>query len=216
MGTKKRITKDNYQGVALKRSIIACWIILIICFVIKLFGGNYFEIVCTSENFVNVCNYIDNGFIAVIIRFTSFMLSSYCFIKIIDFAITKRNLIISLFICLLYWCFKHCIEVGAITISLLLIDVLDFLILYLIAILFCNKKRNIVIRFVSPIIYIGVLLLFSMISALVKNFGFNEKVTESFMVAFIFMIDYYIMIILTYLYKKRRYRKWVTGDGSTG
>lgn len=216
MGTKKKITKENYQEIALKRSIIACWVILIICFVIKLFGGNFFEIVCTSENFVNVCDYIDNGFIAVIIRFTSFMLSSYCFIKIIDFSVTKRNLIISLIICLLYWCFKHSIEVGLITVNTTLYAIMDFLVLYLIAILFTNKRRNIVVKYVKPIIYIGLLLVFSLVSALVKNIGFDEKITQSFMVGFIFMIDYYIMIVLTYLYQKRRYRKWVTGDGSLG
>ena len=37
-------TKDKYNRV-IKRSIILCWIALAICFIVKIFGGNFFEIV---------------------------------------------------------------------------------------------------------------------------------------------------------------------------
>lgn len=42
--------------------IRASWVVLICCFIVKLFGGNYFEIVCENENFVMICNFIDNNF----------------------------------------------------------------------------------------------------------------------------------------------------------
>ena len=43
----------------LQRVITVSWIALIVCFIIKLFGGNLFEIVCTNENFIKVCKYAD-------------------------------------------------------------------------------------------------------------------------------------------------------------
>lgn len=52
----KKLDKERY----LKRVIVVCWIALAICFGIKLFGGNLFEIMCENENFIKVCNYADN------------------------------------------------------------------------------------------------------------------------------------------------------------
>ena len=54
----EKLDKERY----LKRVIIVCWIALAICFGIKLFGGNLFEIMCSNENFIKVCNYADNHF----------------------------------------------------------------------------------------------------------------------------------------------------------
>ena len=47
----EKLDKERY----LKRVIIVCWIALAICFGIKLFGGNLFEIMCNNENFIKVC-----------------------------------------------------------------------------------------------------------------------------------------------------------------
>ena len=54
------VNEDNYKRIVLKRMIIVCWILLAICFGIKLFGGNFFNIICTNEKFIEVCNFIDN------------------------------------------------------------------------------------------------------------------------------------------------------------
>ena len=56
----EKLDKERY----LKRVIIVCWIALAICFGIKLFGGNLFEIMCNNENFIKVCEYADNHFLA--------------------------------------------------------------------------------------------------------------------------------------------------------
>ncbi len=52
----EKLNKERY----LKRVIVVCWIALAICFGIKLFGGNLFEIICNNENFIKVCEYADN------------------------------------------------------------------------------------------------------------------------------------------------------------
>ena len=53
----EKLDKERY----LKRVIVVCWIALAICFGIKLFGGNLFEIMCNNENFIKVCEYADNN-----------------------------------------------------------------------------------------------------------------------------------------------------------
>ena len=49
-------TKDKYNRV-IKRSIILCWIALAICFIVKIFGGNFFEIVVHNDRFTAVCEF---------------------------------------------------------------------------------------------------------------------------------------------------------------
>lgn len=55
-------TKDKYNRV-IKRSIILCWIALAICFIVKIFGGNFFEIVVHNDRFTAVCGFCQKSFI---------------------------------------------------------------------------------------------------------------------------------------------------------
>ncbi len=73
----EKLDKERY----LKRVIVVCWIALAICFGIKLFGGNLFEIMCNNENFIKVCEYAEKHFWLnyILICLYSF-LSSYLFI----------------------------------------------------------------------------------------------------------------------------------------
>lgn len=215
MGTKKRITKDNYQEIVLRRSIIACWVILGICFFIKIFGGNFFEIVCTNDKFVSICNFIDKSWIAYLLRCISFLFSSFLIFKCIDYGSSKIKTIIFLILCMCVWSYKHLINLGVINVGTLLYNVLDFVSLYIISVI-CSSKKNIYSRFIKPLIFIALLFVFSIISATTKNIGIHESLNSYFVEGIIFMIDYYIMIVLTYLYAKRRYLRWVNGDGSLG
>ena len=55
-------TKDKYNRV-IKRSIILCWIALAICFIVKILGGNFFEIVVHNDRFTAVCEFCQKSFI---------------------------------------------------------------------------------------------------------------------------------------------------------
>ena len=171
MGIKKRITKDNYQEVVLKRSIIACWIILIICFAIKLFGGNYFGIVCTNDKFLSICNYIDNSWIAYLLRCISFLLSSFLIFKCIDYGSSKIKTIIFLILSMCVWSYKHLINLGIINVGTLLYNVLDFVSLYIISVV-CSSKKNIYVRCIKPIIFIALSIVISF------NFHFSYVLIE--------------------------------------
>ena len=206
MKSKNKITEDNYQEIVLKRSIIICWILLAICLVIKLFGGNFFGIVCENENFIGFCNFIDQYQISAIFRFLSFMVSSILVMKIVNYESKTLNTIAYTFLCFAYWCFKHLIEVDIIQISTLLYNIIDSVSLYVLILIVINKHQPKWKIFLKPLLAVIILLVFSFVSAFVKNIGINARITSSFLTGFIFMIDYYIMLILTYLYVKRRYK----------
>ena len=65
---------------AIKRAIILCWILLAVCFAIKLFGGNWFEIVCANEHFIKFCDFIDKAYINYPLSCVFYITSNFFFI----------------------------------------------------------------------------------------------------------------------------------------
>lgn len=216
MREKAKIDKDNYKEVMLRRSIIICWVLLGVCFVVKLLGGNYFAIACENERFVKVCLFCDKYYISVVFRMISFISSSFLIMKCVNYNTSKSKTLLFVSMCFAYWCFKHLIEVGIIDVSLVANNILDFIILYALILFVVDKSQSKFKIILKPLIAVSLLFLFSIISAFVKNIGIKDKITNSFLEGFIFMIDYYIMLVLTFLYSKRRYLKWEIGDGSRG
>ena len=211
---KLEITEDNYKEVMLKRAIISCWIILIICFIIKLFGGNFFEIICNSKGFIKVCDFIDKTFLVYVLQIIVFAISSYIIFKCIDFNCSNKITILKVLIYFLVWIIKHLQSINIISINIYIIDIIDFLAIYLLSIVFCKSKNK--FKYLKPLIILILLFIFTMISSITKNIGLNGSLNNSSLTSLIFMIDYYIMLILTYLYQKRRYLKWVLGESFTG
>lgn len=216
MFKKEIVTKENYKEIVARRGIIACWIILIICTALKLGCGMVFEIAVKDPAFIKVCEFVDKYYISLIIQFVSFMFSSFCIIKSVNFKFSKtRALIISIML-VLYWIFKTLIVLGVFSINTTLYAVLDFIVLYGLCLITYTKKDFTFKGLLKPLIFVALLFIFSILSAITKNIGYHGSINESFLVGFIFMIDYYIMILLTYFYRKRRYLRWVTGDGFRG
>jgi hypothetical protein len=100
------------------------------------------------------------------------------------------------------WIIKHFQSIGIININIYLIDLIDFGLIYLLSVIFYTKKDK--IKFIKPAIMLLLLFVFTMISAITKNIGLNGVLSNYSLVSLIFMIDYYIMIVLTYFYEKRR------------
>ena len=117
MKIKNKITEDNYQEVVLKRLIIICWVLLAICFVIKLFGGNFFEIMCTNKTFIKFCDFVDKYYICLVFEFVSFILSSFLIIKCANMDMSKARKFIIFALLIVYWCFKTLITLGYIKIN---------------------------------------------------------------------------------------------------
>lgn len=184
----EKLDKERY----LKRVIVVGWIALAICFGIKLFGGNLFEIICENENFIKVCEYADNHWLAkYVIGVFHTTISLYFLIL----AICKRTKYEK-------WefiVFLSTILVG--TAIKLLNDkiglVFDIWQLLIMPMIFVGRSKKQCLRSV-----IGNLLLFifQAISMLVKNIDISIITNSSVLISLIYSLDVDIMIILYYLY----------------
>lgn len=190
----------DYKEIILKRAIILCWVLLIICFIIKLCGGNYFNIMCNNENFIRFCNFIENSIIKYIIYLFSFIFSSYLLLKIVkpDFKILSLKSLLFLICCIVVWAFKFklLIELNIFTMNTLIVNILDFVILYILLVIFTKRP-------LLSILAVILLFVFSIISSLVKGIGIDSSITDNYFVAQIFLIDYYLMLVLSVLYSKK-------------
>jgi hypothetical protein len=173
---------------ALERMIVLCWVLLAICFVIKIFGGNFFEYVGESD----VIEYIAKHDILLIpIQCILYIFGTYLFYQaMINHEHRCSSFILVLFLAIC----KQLYDVNAILqISCYIVE---FVIMFLYPIFIFKKK------WYKVIIINLVLIIFQVISLITKNIGIISFPYEH-VVGFVYMIDYYIMIILLYLYTKK-------------
>ena len=184
----EKLDKERY----LKRVIIVCWIALGICFGIKLFGGNLFEIMCENENFIKVCEYADNHFWA------DYLLSSaYCFVSMYFTILAmcgmykyKRHQLIILTITILVGTFvKYFVGFWG-----MFFDVWQAIFMPCLF-TFKNPKRHKFVLLGNVLV-----LIFQLVSMYIKGIGFNVVTDKGLMVGLIYSLDVLIMIILYYLY----------------
>ena len=177
----------------LKRIIIVSWVALIVCFLVKLLGGNIFEIVCSNERFIAICNYADNH------------LWLYCIM------VSLHSVIVSYFI-VCAMCGKlhlntwqtivlmvgnvagSCIKSFGFNMIGLVFDLFNAIIFPCICTLKLPKRHWFVLM------GNGLLLVFQVISMVTKNFGLNIITVNGLLISIIFSIDVSIMSILYYLY----------------
>ena len=191
----EKLDKKRY----LKRVIIVCWLALIICSCIKLFGGNLFEIVCENDNFIKVCEYADNH------------LWAYYSIGLIYSYIGNYFLILAM--CGKWKFSKVEFIIFSITVALvcgiklfnstlgLIFDVWQVIIM---PCLFSIKTPK---RHLAVLLGNALLFLFQAISMLTRNLSFNIVTENEFLIGAIYSIDITLMIILYYLYSNFSKRK---------
>lgn len=184
----EKLDKTKY----LKRVIIVCWIALAICFGIKLFGGNLFEIMCENENFIKVCDYADNHLWAdYLISLVYGYITNYFFILAICGKWKFNNSQLIIFsIAIILGCL---VKLFSTTFGMIF-DIWQTIIM---PCLFTikNPKRHIWV-IVGNILFIS----FQMISLFVKNLSLEVVTNNGLLVGMIYCIDVAIMIFLYYLY----------------
>ena len=190
----------------IKRAIVICWIMLLACFVMKIFGGNWFEIVCTNEHFIKACKIIDeNRLLQSIVGICVYIPSVYfVFVTMSMVETINKKQKIYIVVCLLFVC-------AFSEINITLKSILEF-VAFLLSPLIINKLNPKEKQ--KPLIktwYLGILgycmiLLFQVVSMFTRNIGIAIT-HDSFLTTFILMIDYYIMILLYYLYFKNKSKK---------
>jgi hypothetical protein len=185
----------------IKRAIILCWIMLVACFAIKLFGGNWFEVVCANEHFLFVCDFVENSiFLYNFISYFVYVIpQSFIVLSICDNTNpSKIDLIYILSALSIIWSMyfisptvKYIMEFVLVGGSCLFYRILSK-----------NKNQISLLKsFVRGILGLVLVLCFQAISLFTRNVDINIY-NYSLLVTSIMLIDYYIMVFLFYLYVK--------------
>lgn len=197
------ITDDNYKIFMLKRAIKLCWLILAWCFAVKVFGGNFFNIICENDSFVKICEWLDRSELYYVISYLFYIINC----MIIVFAITSKYrfsfnqtslMIIAITIC---WVVKY----KNLTIGMILdILIVEFIVPFIILLRQKYHKKEVIYRLIIGCVLIN---LFQLISIFVRNLGIFKILNENTLISLIMQIDYYIMLILYLLYSIKITRK---------
>ena len=180
----------------LRRAIVISWATLALCFIVKIFGGNFFEIMCENPNYKALCEYADTHlWLKFIIGFLSSMLCEVLYLLAIiqKYKMSKRQFILTS-ICVAISCF---IKLYSSKFGILG----DVLITLLLPMFFVGKNFK---KYIDIFVAIVLSFSFQLLSLLVRNLGI-VNVGETYFVGLIFMIDVYLMFFLYYLY--RNYNK---------
>lgn len=195
----KFVIEDYYRDKVLRTMIILCWIVLAVCFAVKLFGGNFFEIVCNNRKFIKICKYIDNTFLYYIVSFCFYFITNFIFLNAIStkIKISKINMILILAFMPLGFLIKYINMTIGVIIDIFIIEIMiPFIILKNENVNFKNILLNILISFV-------LINGFQLISLFIKNLGLFKVMENNSLVQIIFSIDYIIMLVLYLLYRKK-------------
>lgn len=114
-----------------------------------------------------------------------------------DLKLVSAKSILYFVLCNIMWVIKLLIEKEILIISMIGRDIIDFIALFMMLTTISRKVKG-------SIVAIIMLFIFTLISAITKNIAFEQVLTTSFLIDSIFMIDYYIMLVLTMLYSKKR------------
>lgn len=187
----------------IKRAIALCWIMLVACFAIKLFGGNWFEIVCTNEHFSNICRFVENNRI-VYEALSLFVYTIPSVFMVLSISLlpkpTKKQLYIVIVGVVIVWYskfisynFKSALEmINSIVMPVVLkFDKNNFKLVL---------KKNWWLGIVGSFIVFS----FQFLSLITKNIGL-KLLNDNLVITYILLIDYYIMVSIYFLYIKLKF-----------
>lgn len=176
--------------------IIICWILLILCCVAKLFGANWFIASTDNQRFIDVCNYIDETkWLRFILRMSLNIFScSLYYMAILKEKKLTLNSLKWLIPLVIYATLKNIFSD-----MLTLFIILDFIMMLGLPILIKRDKETIIWTIVGCVLT----TLFQLISMWLKLDKYS-RFDEVTLVNLILNIDYYIMMILFWLYRIRK------------
>ena len=169
--------------------IESCWILLIFCFALKLLFGNLFAISVESQNFIAFCEWLDTHWLKYIIATIVYVPSTY----LLYCCLTKQKLGKDL------WLLLFLLPMAFIKERIAIIGVIIEFIYLLVIPLVKSKFKSIKWVILGIVTIFG----FQVISLLTKNIGLYID-NSSMLIGLIYQIDYYIMIVLYYLYIMKR------------
>lgn len=176
----------------IKRLIILAWISLLICWVIKIFGGNYFQIMVDNQRFISLCNFIEENAVLNYSIYLSIFLLNRIIIGLTIIrqkSFTKKQWFVIIPVLIICWIPKLFIT------DMYLAFAYDLLVICILIPMITTRAK------LSRCILLFILdFAFQFISVEVKNLSLHQFVTNNFIISIIYSIDKFIMIILSYLY----------------
>ena len=187
------INKDRLQMyVSLtKITIVLCWLSLFSFWAIKLFGGNWFEIMVENENFIRFSNTVQNTWLKYLVSFFTIFLAKYFTFGAIcqkfSFKLKESFVIISLIISI--WAVSNFVPLGKLAFP----SWHAYLVYFGLSIYYQKGFKKL-----FGALAIIFELIFSAISILTRNISLH--ILDNYLIVSILIIDVYIMIGLYYLY----------------
>lgn len=171
--------------------IKACWGVLICCFIVKILGGDYFKISCDNKNFIKICEIINNSFLYYVVLFINYVIQAILYFKaILQIRRVKDKYLILYPIITASWVIKLLIKNSIITFTI------ETIIMICTPLIFDKRRWK---RAIKGFL---LMLLFQLISFIIKDIGFKEA-DKNILTYLIYMIDFYVMMTLYYLYSIR-------------
>lgn len=172
-------------------TIVICWIALLAFWAIKLFGGNFFEIVVQNENFVKFSDIVQNTWVKYIVSFFTISLANYLMIGAIcqKFYFKGLQAIIVWLSIISMWAVSNFVPNTFFNMPIWY----GYVVLLSIGIFYQKGYKK-----TFGIIAIICETAFSLISASIRNIPIAFM--ENYLIIFVFMFDLYIMTTLYYLY----------------
>lgn len=175
-----------------KTLIVTSWVVLIACFLIKILGGNWFELAVENEKFILFCNFIDNTpDVKILLTAVIYCISTY-FVVCAMIGVKKLTLPQSIFV-IIYMLIRSILSWYYPVLTFFM----DIILLLGITTLFSKSfKRSI----------IGFLLInaFQIVSLVLRNIGINDFNNLNYVSMLLLQVDYYIMIFMYYLYSTKK------------
>lgn len=179
-----------------ERALITCVIMLFLCIILKLFGFQWFNL-DTDIPILNKINEIvmNNRIVHLIANYFLFSLNIFMFIGTVNKLQPKEclNNILKFF-----WLILVCFYIGD-KINTIKI-VLD---MFILIILCCYKSANKMKSFYRLILFSILNMIYQIISLYIRDIGVYIK-EYSFVVSIVMMLDYYMLLFITYLLSIQR------------
>lgn len=187
---EQKLDKIKY----IKRVIIVCWVALALCFIIKLFGGNFFQIICDNQTFIAICEFCDNNWWAsYIIGCLNTFVCEYLFILAIcrksKFELWELLVVIATVI------------IGTIVKQLNAVVGIVFDCWQLVGLPLVFIRHEIKTKWWIVLVANALLFSFQAVSMFTKNLGFGIITsTNGLVIGLIYSLDIIIMLILYFMY----------------
>ena len=192
-----KITKQMYDKEKMyKWLVILCWLTILTCTILKMFGSKQFEMPDYTYNI--------NIWIRRLINYIFYCINGYLFALLL--IKRKPN-------------FKETLLIVSMITPLFIISlfpalftikfILEIVVYFLIGKIILKDKWTKIL--IETLVISAIIIVYQIISMFYKNINIQIKI-DNFVVSYIVLIDYYVLMILTYLYAKKKggylYGRW--------